>query len=172
MKNVMIWDVVVTRAEIWEWKVQPQMCEFAWQLNNCRRIFDSKCILDKEKNCVPFFLSFTFTGDNRTKSPRSYVLFNMSDIQPLSIHPGQRMPAIWLHLCVFCSLFPFPFLFSFLFPSPSPFPFALPFSRCRLDFLTYSSQFLQWGKKISCSSRAGNSVLFFFGSERKNYNIF
>ena len=33
--------------------------------------FDSKCILDKEKTCVQFFLAFTFTGDNRTKSPIS-----------------------------------------------------------------------------------------------------
>ena len=36
--------------------------------------FDLKRILDKEKTCVQFFLTFTFTGDNRTKSPRSCVL--------------------------------------------------------------------------------------------------
>ena len=28
----------------------------------------------KRKNCVHFFLAFTFTGDNRTKLPRSLIL--------------------------------------------------------------------------------------------------
>ena len=61
-----------------------------YELRNNGRSFGSRCSLNKNKNktCVPFLLSFSITGDNRTKSPRShtYELINtVRAYQPTSL---------------------------------------------------------------------------------------